>query len=249
MKQLSKIFSLGFVLLSLLILLPNSVSAQSTTEREGQLCTSLAGRQASITNKMSEQRAKYDTAKQERQNERTIRREELDKEIIKTRTSADQARLAAQTKLREKQQTDENKAAVDTYKAAVETAVSARRSAFDTARSTFRASTDNLLENYTNGIESRMKNLESATNQIFTTAQKVCTGRRPDLSASRKNFIASLQDARLTYSDYRRNRQDTAAEIKTYIAARDEAFKAATQTFEQSMRSARDTLTAALNAE
>ncbi len=231
----------------LVVLVPLQARAQtSNADRAVLLCGMLDSRKQEITAKLSEQKAKLKTAEDEQKNNRTTQRSAADSEIAAVRDGADKTRAEAQGRMLDKARSDEQKAAIAAYKQVVEQAVATRRAAFDAARSDFRQSVDGLQNNYQGTVDSRIGNLESTVDQAFVEAGQYCRRSRAASEGSREAFISSLKQARLDYNEYRRTRQDTTAKIKELILERDAAFKAAMQTFQQSMEQARSTLKAAL---
>ncbi len=229
--------------------MPAHAAAQDSITSESVVCSALDQRRADVTAALQKQQSAYLSARQKRLDDKNADRSKMDVDIATARMRADEARAAAFELLLAKRTDAGYIAAAEAYRSAVEAAVTARRASFDAARFDFRAEVDAFSKDLFAQTEERMSQLVESADSAFTTANASCNRRRPELAATRTEFIQSLKTARTEYSRYRTTRQDYAAAVKSLIQFRTDAYKKAVREFQVSMLQAREAFAAAKTNE
>lgn len=223
----------------LALLIPVSVSAQSVSEREAEFCGRQAERRQAVDRGFSARSASYDEAVRSQSENQAARRNRLDEGLARSRAQADITRRESYRLIREKQQSDEDRALAGTYAEEVDAAITARRAAYDQARAAFRQTVDNLLAGRDHDIRAAAAAFQASADTAMQSAAAQCTSARSDRAAARWQFINDLQSARLSYADRLRARQDFRTDAGEAVKVRNQAFRQATAEFQRAMQAVR----------
>lgn len=207
-------------------------------------CTNLSTRATTATSKISDLRGKLATAWSNQDSSLSSKYASVDQNVAQVRTQADTERTSNFGKLEAKATTDAQKQAVQTYETAVKNAVTIRRAAYDAARQTFRDGVKSAIDSRRSTITSQTDAFSSAVQSALSSAEASCN---TDSSVSagqtaRTTLVASLKTARETFQADRKNDATVGSQATQLAATRDAAFKAADQTFQASMTTARTAL-------
>lgn len=228
---------------------PQNDGAHSAAPKTSDFCTKLASDQGKYTSELNGRVAKASDALQGRNEKWSTVWANVDSKVTEDRQKADTERQADFAKLQAKATTSSEQQAVQAYETAVNNAVSTRRAAYDSAREAFRNGVETIVSGRQSTIAGQLNSFETAVNTAFQNAQASCASNPSDGPAIRATLMAALKSARENYTSDRKGDATVGSQIQQLIATRDAAFKAANQTFQNSMTAAAQTLKAAFGGK
>jgi hypothetical protein len=212
-------------------------------ETDSSFCSTLSNKQQAFQNRFTAKQSALTAAWQTQTQKQQTISTGIDAAVAKIRNNVGAQRSANQAALMAKATSDAQKAAVTAYEQSITSAVEARRSAVDTARSTFRSGMNALLTNHQAAVSGRVTAFQISINDAFSTASSSCTDNT-DGATVRASLLQAIASVRQTFESQRTS--DTVkGDVQALIAARNQAVRAANNTFLQSAQDARQTLKAA----
>lgn len=233
MKQITR----GITVLALIgLLVPVGASAQGSSSRQEAFCSQQQERQAKVLNRFTERGNSYKKAKRTQSLNQLARSNGRNEAVAKIRAEADSRRVESYNILASQQDTEERIQRVKAFSAEVEAAVAARRDAYDKARAVYQDSVDKLLSVRINEMDKAVSAFRGSAEAALETAAGQCQNAPAERAKIRQTMITSLRQARTEFSKELRTRPDYKQAVWQVIEVRKEAFRAATQTFEQTMQ-------------
>lgn len=245
MKTLSRIASVtiaSFAIIGLVAISSRPATAETTSTTKGALfCKNISAYAAKINSSIDSLTGKLSTARATQAETTKTNVEKWDADITANREKWDQQRQENFAKLEAKAETDEQKAAVKAYEETVTNAVKARRDAFDNARATFRSGVSTTVSSHKTTVDGQLTSFKQAISSAVSTAETACKSNPNDTSI-RTTFVNNLKTARETFRSNRQSDANIKTSVKSLWEARNQSFKAALQTFDATMKTARETL-------
>ena len=167
--------------------------------------------------------------------------EEKTKQITFSRQQWDKNREIHYKKLSEKAQNQDQKAAIEQFKTSVEEAVQRRRNAFDKATQAYRNSIELTINNKQNGIDAIVDNYKLELSKAKDQANLDCQNNK-DESEIRNNFNSSLQMSKTNLVSDKSGVDQILLQINAAKQIRLDAIQKATQEFQSTLQSAKETL-------
>ncbi|MDO9231638.1 MAG: hypothetical protein Q7U36_04155 [bacterium] len=201
-----------------------------------QIQNRLTERIAKLTQKRTETQASID----ERVAQRTAKRTER-------RAKWEATKTANWEKLRTKAGTDEQKTAVEKFIATVQTAVKTKNDAIDATLTQLRAEIQTRNNERKSEIDAQIASYKNAVASITSQVQSDCSAGK-DAKTIRESYRTQMQQARETFQNRERNREEFNAEIKTLKDAKKSEVTAILETFKKTVEDAKAELRSAFPA-
>lgn len=222
-----------------LLVVPKSTSAQAVLTRQEQLCSQLQNRRSAVTGKLAERTNTYSRSVEEQNRKLTELIAKQDEKISSIQAKADLKRAQVIDLIYQKQQDDTDKVLVEQYSADIEAAVKARRDSFNQAHQEYKQSVLEILEQRSQSTQAAITEFKASVEASFSATSRICS-RSGASAGARQEFVGSLQQARLKYSDFLRSRPDFALQLKVESDKRNVKIQQATAAFEQAMNQLND---------
>ncbi len=126
-------------------------------------------------------------------------------------------------------------------------AIQTRKAAVDAAVKTFRNGIDTLAQKRQQEQEAAINAFKTATQAAINKAKAACAAGE-DAATIKQTFLSEMEAAKNVLQEARKNLEDDKAEMEALKTTRNNALKAAQETFRQTMEQARVQLKAALGS-
>ena len=215
---------------------------KSAVSKTSPFCTNLINETSNVTSKLNNLISNANQSWSNNDQRWNTLWQKVDTTVASDRSKADTERSQEFVKLQARAKTSTQKTAVQTYSASVINAVTVRRAAYDAARHTFREGVLATINTRKETVTSQFSSFQGSVNSAIQTAQSSCSSTPNDGSAIRTTLQTSLKAARETFQSDRKSDTTTNSQIHELAITRNAAFKAADQTFQNSITSARQSL-------
>lgn len=175
-------------------------------------------------------------------------RAEADNKIKTSRQGWDTKWKGMFAKLEAKATTDEQKTAVQTFETAIKDAVTTRRAAFDANRVTFRTGVDTAIANHKSAVSGAVTTLKSEYAAAVAKAQANCASGTAYKDVANQ-LKADLAAARDKFKSSKVGTENVGQQVKRLADARNQADKAATKTFNDTVKAATTALKQAFGSQ
>lgn len=214
----------------------------SSTSKTTTFCGDLSTKAATISGPVTNLIGKANGAWGQQNQKLSTAFKKVNQNVAADRQKADSQRQVAFSKLATKATTAAQKQAMLTYEASVQTAISVRRNAYDAARQTFRAGLQSVVTARRSTVSDQFAAFQSSVARALSIAEASCAASPNGGPTIRQTLQASLKSARLSVQSDRKNDATVGSQLTQLAATRVAAFKAADQTFQASLTTARQTL-------
>ncbi len=227
----------------------NVNSTDQTDASSSTFCKKLLSTTNSIESNITKRSDKATDLWTNRENKWSDNWSKVDQTVANNRTKADQLKQQHFNQLTSKVKNSTEKQAIDEYSTEVHNAVSVRRAAYDEARNAFRVGVKSLINSRAGTISAQLAQFSDQVNTAINTAKEACNNNTESSTQIRTDMKASLKTARENFNSERKTDSTVGSQIKLLITTRNNAFKAADQTFHNSVTTAKDTLQKAMGAD
>ncbi len=224
--------------LLLVVFLPINANAQTVTERASEVCNQMIARRNVSAEKFNEQLSKFTSRVEVFTSSAESRRAEVDEALALSHQKFDNKHQAWYENFKSEHQDEVDIAAVDEFYETLQSIIETRRSAYQQARLDYRKALDDLRVSRQAAVISRAETYRQTADTVFQTAQDACGQRGTTLINVRSEFVAGLRQARLAFSDFRREQPSYKAEVVSLTKQRDEATDEASKVFQQAFQQA-----------
>lgn len=233
-----------FVALALCFTINSYTHAESISNREQirpDICNRVDGLSDKIDQNILRKQQNLEMLHKDKSKKMQSNFEEKTKQINSTRIQWDKNRDIHYKKLSEKAQNEDQKTAIEQFKTTIEDAVQKRRSAFDKATQEYRDSIELTINNKKNGIDAIVNNYKLELSKAKDQANLDCQNNK-DESEIRSNFNSRLQTSKITLVSDKDGVDQILLQINAAKQIRLDAIQKATQEFQLTLHSAKETL-------
>jgi len=270
-KKLSKIsliafLALAFVLPSVSLAVGNAPSQEARDAKKAEIQEARDAKKEEIqTNKTEKTCAMISNQAEQIQNRLTERITKLTQKRTETQASIDervaqrttkrterrakweQTKTANWEKLQSKAQTDEQKTAVAKFIQTMQTAVKDKNDAIDAILTQLRAEIQTQNNERKSEIDSQIDSYKNAVASITSQVKADCSAGK-DAKEIREYYRTEMKQARETFQNRERNREEFNAEIKTLKDAKKTEMQKILETFKKTVEDAKTELRSAFPA-
>ncbi|MFA6160397.1 MAG: hypothetical protein WC678_04925 [Parcubacteria group bacterium] len=215
--------------------------------RSEKTCAMISNQAEQIQNRLTERIAKLTQKRTETQSNIAERVAQRTAKRTERRAKWEQTKTANWEKLQSKAQTDEQKAAVAKFIAIVQTAVKNKNDAVDAILTQLRAEIQTQNNERKSEIDAQIATYKNAVASITSQVQSDCSAGK-DAKTIRESYRTQMKQARETFQNRERNREEFNAEIKTLKDAKKSEVRTILETFKKTVEDAKVELRSAFPA-